>query len=82
METYGFLERGTLIQVGTILKWANGATREITTFHARPTQKSYGRDVYYFIINTTNQAGVEREYDKADLEEMVAKGELKIYNES
>ena len=83
METYSFLERGTLIQVGTILKM-NDVLKEVVAFYGRATVKSYGRDVYYFTIDTAvlSDNGAIQSYDKQDLEEMVAKGELKIYNES
>lgn len=83
METYGYLERGTLIQVGTILKWTDGAVREITAFHGRAPQKSYGRDVYYFTVDAkilSNDWEDDCCYDKQDIEEMVEKGELKVYN--
>lgn len=85
METYGYLESGTLIQVGTILKWKDGAVREITTFKGRAPQKSYGRDVYYFTVDAkilSNDWEDDVCYDKQDIEEMVAKGELKVYNPS
>lgn len=83
METFGYLERGTLIQVGTILKM-NDVLKEVVAFYGRAPVKSYGRDVYYFTIDTSVLAdnGAIQSYDKQDLEEMVAKGELKIYNES
>lgn len=85
MENYGYLERGTLIQVGTILKWKNGDVREITAFKGRAPVKSYGRDVYYFTVDAkilSNDWEDEACYDKQDLEEMVEKGELKVYNPS
>jgi hypothetical protein len=85
MENYGYLERGTLIQVGTILKWKDGAVREITAFRGRPSVKSYGRDVYYFTVDAkslSNDWEYDACYDKQDIDEMVENGELKVYNPS
>ncbi len=76
---FGYLERGTLIQVGTILKMEINQgieLREVTSFKRRP-YTWFGREYINFIL----EAGGD-EYDKQDLEEMVAAGTLKIYNES
>ena len=84
METYGYLESGTLIQVGTILK-IGAIVREIVAFQGRAPVKSYGRDVYYFMVEAkilSNDWEDNVTYDKQDLEELVKLGELKIYNES
>ena len=84
METFGYLESGTLIQVGTILKWADGAVREVIEFKGRAPVKSYGRDIHYFTIDTkilSNDWEDNCGYDKQDLEEMVADKTLKIYNQ-
>ena len=83
METYGYLECRTLIQVGTILKWTDGAVREIVSFKGRTPVKSYGLDVYYFTVDAkilSNDWEDDVCYDKQDIEEMVEKGELKVYN--
>jgi hypothetical protein len=83
MENYGYLERGTLIQVGTILKWKNGEVREITYFKGRAPVNMYGRDIHYFTVDTkilSNDWESDVSYDKQDLEEMVEKDELRVYN--
>ncbi len=83
METYGYLERGTLIQVGTILKIGN-ELREVIAFIPRQPHQSYGKTVYNFLIETAVPgAGWEdnAEYDRQDLEDMLKDKTLKIYNE-
>jgi hypothetical protein len=83
MENYGYLERGTLIQVGTILKWVDGAVREITTFHARAAVIYAGREYHNFTVNAkilSNDWEDDVCYAKSDIEEMVEKGELRVYN--
>ncbi len=83
MKSFGYLDRGTLIQVGTILKM-NDTLKEVVSFKMGEVKKSYGRDVHYFTIETAVLAdnGATQEYDKPDLEEMIGAGTLKVYNES
>lgn len=80
---YGYLERGTLIKVGTILKM-NDTLKEVVDVYGHASIKNYGRDVHYFTIDTAVLAdnGAIQSYSKSDLEEMVANKTLKIYNES
>jgi hypothetical protein len=75
MKDYGYLDRGTLIQVGTILKIGN-ELKEVTSFTRRPFIH-FGREYISFVL----EAGGE-EFDKQDLEDMLDKKTLKIYNES
>ncbi len=79
-SSFGYLERGTLIQVGTILRKGN-ILSEVVAFRPLPPRESYGKVIYNFIVEVA-QFGVDAdlvEYDKQDLEEMK---DLKIYNES
>jgi len=87
MENFGYLERGTLIQVGTILKMEVNQgveLREVVVFHAHAERQSYGRTIYNFSVelDAGRGDGYPRSYDKQDLEEMLDAKTLKIYNES
>lgn len=84
MDTYGFLDSGTLIQVGTILKM-DDQIREVVAFRRRKTIYKYGRDIHNFIVETkfiNGECGEEGvEFDKQDLEDMRNEKTLKVYNE-
>ena len=85
MKDFGYLERGTLIQVGTLLRFGD-EVREVVKFRARTPRMSFGRVIHDFIVDTDllpDKDGQEaNEYDKQDLEEMIEQNVLKIYNES
>lgn len=81
-ESYGYLNFGTLIQVGTVVK-IYGNLMEVVTFKRLTPITSYGRIIYDFSVEL-KAPNIEfiHSYHKYELEEMVERGEVVFYNVS
>jgi len=86
MENHGYLERGTLIQVGAVF-CIDEVWWKVIRFKGLPTVIIGGRPRYNFDVEVERITDVEvykdgAIYVKSSLEKMIDNGTLKVYNES
>ncbi len=81
MKTFGYLERGTLIQEGTILQiWYEGVGS--SSFQQVALFRPFGNSFSVELIPLKVDGHSEDSYSKEDLEDLLSNRRLVVYNQS